>query len=94
MASSNGTTTSCGRAIAPEIATPVPASEMPFSRATASRRAAIGGTSGRKVAGCFFVTSSTMSASKRGNSTRRAPIDIAKVRHRVSPYAWNIGSTA
>ena len=35
-----------------------------------------------------------MSGSKRGNSTSRAPIDIANVRQSVRPYAWNIGSTA
>ena len=29
-----------------------------------------------------------------GKSTSRAPMLIAKVRHSVSPYAWNIGSTA
>ena len=85
MAASNGTTSSCGSAIAPEIATCVPASDTPFSCAALSSRSAIGGTSGRNVAGCFFVTSSTMSGSNRGKSTSRAPIDIAKVRQSVSP---------
>jgi len=63
----------------------MPSSDTSFAFAAARRRSAIGGTSGRKVAGCFLTTSRTRSGSNFGKRTSRAPIDIANVRHRVRP---------
>ncbi len=85
MTASQWSTTEVGRDIAPEIANRTERRSAPRSRAASASAWYIGGTPGRKVAGRRAMASSACCASKRGNSTRVAPMLMAKVRHRVRP---------
>jgi len=94
---SNGTTSSCGSAIAPgRIATSMPSSETPFSFRRGEEKA-IGDRRDERPERSPGASSRHPARGQDrtwGRARGRAPIDIANVRHRVSPYAWNIGSTA
>ncbi len=46
------------------------------------------------VGGIFLAAESTRSTSNLGKRTTREPVSTPKVRYRVMPKAWNIGSTA